>query len=481
MRYKGFCGPAYQSQAITAAGERLVNWMVERIEPSGQLVLYPTPGFTLIHQTVGNTGRAHEFYDGREFVVEDSLFFELDSSGNATFLGFVAVDSNPATISWNGPGGDEVFVTSGSNAYTMNLTTNTVTQITALNGKATQGAMLHGYFLALDAVTGTLYSSELQDGLTWTTGTMFQQRSAQPDPWIAMLVKSDYIYLFGAETGEVWYDAGSSPFPFAKHPSGGMEYGIGAAWSARVGGTSAFWLGSSRSGRGAVYRATGFSPENIATYPVQRAISQYADVSDAYADTYVEDGHTYYILSFLKANKTWVYDVEMQMWHERGTWDVDTSVSDFSVWRARCHAYCYGRHHWLDINGGAVYRASLSVGTDIDDLPIRRMRRAPTLVDENQRIYYSGFEVDLETGLGLTSGQGSNPQVMMRLSNDGGRTWTAERMRSAGKTGEFSKRVRWERCGMGRRRVFEISVTDPIPWRVTDAYLDGVKSSKAAA
>lgn len=67
---------------------------------------------------------------------------------------------------------------------------------------------------------------------------------------------------------------------------------------------------------------------------------------------------------------------------------------------------------------------------------------------------------------------GDDPQVMLRMSNDGGKTWFGELWRSAGKAGEWSKRVRWNRLGSSRRRVFEASVTDPVPWRLTGAYLD---------
>lgn len=67
---------------------------------------------------------------------------------------------------------------------------------------------------------------------------------------------------------------------------------------------------------------------------------------------------------------------------------------------------------------------------------------------------------------------GTDPQVMLRISNDGGKTWITEQWRSAGKTGEFHRRVRWNRLGMGRRRVFEVIVTDPIPWKITGAYVE---------
>ena len=64
-----------------------------------------------------------------------------------------------------------------------------------------------------------------------------------------------------------------------------------------------------------------------------------------------------------------------------------------------------------------------------------------------------------------------NPQVTLRSSNDGGKTWGNERSVSAGAQGDYRTRVRFRRLGISRDRVFEMSVTDPIPWRVVDAFM----------
>jgi hypothetical protein len=76
---------------------------------------------------------------------------------------------------------------------------------------------------------------------------------------------------------------------------------------------------------------------------------------------------------------------------------------------------------------------------------------------------------------------GVDPQVMLRMSNDGGKTWGTEMMRSTGKVGEYGKRVRWDRLGRARRRVFEISTSDPVPYRITGATIQlgqGVKGGQ---
>jgi len=63
------------------------------------------------------------------------------------------------------------------------------------------------------------------------------------------------------------------------------------------------------------------------------------------------------------------------------------------------------------------------------------------------------------------------PAAMLRWSDDGGHTWSNEYTCGAGMAGNFTRRVEWRRLGRTRDRVYELSVSDPIPWRVIDAYL----------
>jgi hypothetical protein len=64
------------------------------------------------------------------------------------------------------------------------------------------------------------------------------------------------------------------------------------------------------------------------------------------------------------------------------------------------------------------------------------------------------------------------PQVVLRWSDDAGHTWSNGYACGAGMAGNFKSRVEWRRLGRSRQRVYEISVSDAIPWRIVDAYLD---------
>lgn len=64
------------------------------------------------------------------------------------------------------------------------------------------------------------------------------------------------------------------------------------------------------------------------------------------------------------------------------------------------------------------------------------------------------------------------PLMMLRVSRDGGHTFGNEVARDFGQDGEYKKRVIWNRLGSGRDLVAELSVTDPVPVRIIDAYLE---------
>jgi hypothetical protein len=108
----------------------------------------------------------------------------------------------------------------------------------------------------------------------------------------------------------------------------------------------------------------------------------------------------------------------------------------------------------------------------LEERPIRRLRRAPHVANENSRVFYRKFELDLERGVGLATGQGETPLVMLRCSRDGGHTWGESIEMSAGALGVYTQRVIARRLGHARDMVFEITVSDPVQWSIVQAWLD---------
>lgn len=81
------------------------------------------------------------------------------------------------------------------------------------------------------------------------------------------------------------------------------------------------------------------------------------------------------------------------------------------------------------------------------------------------------FRLDIETGLGLTSGQGSDPQVSLRVSRDAGHTWEPPILRSFGEKGQYTQLVEWRQLGQARQFAVEVVITDPVPSRIAAAWM----------
>jgi hypothetical protein len=105
---------------------------------------------------------------------------------------------------------------------------------------------------------------------------------------------------------------------------------------------------------------------------------------------------------------------------------------------------------------------------------IRRLRQSPHLSTEQVLLFIDYFQLDVEAGIGLSEGQGVDPQIMLQWSDDGGHTWSNEHWTSAGRQGQYQRRALWRRLGRTRDRVWRVVVSDPCRWVFLDAFM-GVK------
>jgi hypothetical protein len=109
---------------------------------------------------------------------------------------------------------------------------------------------------------------------------------------------------------------------------------------------------------------------------------------------------------------------------------------------------------------------------------IRRERIFRHLSDEQQWIFYQWLQIDCEAGVGLSTGQGSDPQIILQWSDDGGHTWSNEHLLSAGKQGEYSRRaILKQPLGRSRDRVFKVAMSDPVKWALLNAYFGAEKGT----
>jgi len=458
-----FLGGSGHARSVSVNATRTVNLYAEMdAEGKSQIALYGTPG--LVQFATTHAAEVRGLYEaaGRLFSVVGNTFYEVSSAGVATNRGTLTSVNGPVSMADNGL---MVALVDGANGYRFTLTANVFAQIADPDFPAADRiAFQDGYFIVNDAGTGSFFITSLYG--TDVDPLDFATAEGAPDPLISLICDHRELWLFGDESTEVWFNSGAVDFPFERINGAFLEMGCGAAHSVAKLDNSVYWLTQDKRGHGQVVRAQGYQPKIVSTRAVEFAIDGYATISDAIAYTYHQEGHAFYVLTFPTANATWCLDVTTGLWHERMYWDGAENRH-----RGNCHAFCFGRHLVGDHANGKIYELDLSAYTD-DGAALRAIRRTQHQHAQGKRLFWSALQIDIEAGVGLVTGQGSDPQMMLRWSDDGGKTWSSEHWRDMGKIGEYSRRAIWRRLGQSRNRVYEVAITDPVKRVIIDAWAD---------
>lgn len=478
-------GASYTSSSFNVDAERTVNWMVELIEGSGKSAkaLYPFPGLKVFTTLADSPVRGEFIFNGRMFVVAGSTLFEVFTNGTSTSRGAVANDGNPAVMVC---GPLHLLVASGGHAYVLVLATNVLTDLTAATTLPNISFVGYsdGFFVALKQNSNQWFASSPLDATTWP-GTSTAQVSVFPDNVLALIVDHREALLLGSKQSQFYYDSGATPFPFDIIPGAFIDVGISDPYTLCRLDNSPFFIGQDERGYRMAWRIQGYNPIRVSNHAIETAWQAYPNDGKAFAYTFQYNGHLFWQVTFPTANggngATHVYDVTIGGWVDR-----DHFVGGISkAHQTNSHVMAFGMHLVGDPTSGNIYQTSApvlsgSTWTFCDDAgnAIRRYRRSPTISIENQWVHHNFINIDAEVGLGpippLLDGSGNarDPQLMLRWSNDSGKTWSNINTLNCGQAGNYSVRAIQRRLGRARNRIYEISATDPIPWRIADAYLD---------
>jgi hypothetical protein len=469
-------GSAYVARSTNAADSRMINLYPEATSEGGQTTgfLNRAPGLRLL-ATVG-TGPVRGLWPvkGVLYVVSGAGFYSVNTSYSVTYLGTIG-GSGPVSITDNGV---QIFIAVDPEGYVYNITTGVFVPVTDPDFPgASTVAFLDGYFVFTQPNSQIFWVTELYDGAN-IDPLNFASTEGSPDNLIAVNVNHREAWLFGTNSVEVWYNAGTPDFPLQRIQGAFMEVGCAATYSIAKLDNTLFWLGRDMRGRGIVYRANGYSGVRVSTHAIEFAIQSYGNISDAIAYTYQQEGHSFYVLTFPSANATWVYDVATNLWHERAGF----SDGLFTRHISNCQAAFNSEIVVGDYQNGNIYAFDLNVYADNGAIQkwLRSWRALPPGQNNLKRTSQHSLQLNCEAGVGLNDGQGSDPAVMLRWSDDGGHTWSNEHWLFMGKIGETGYRTIWRRLGMTlklRDRVYEVSGTDAVKIAIIGAELYGTPTN----
>lgn len=472
MKLEGFIGPSYTQEAPSAGMQRTVNLYPEVHEAGprkGNVArLRGTPGLRR-RVTLGDgpIRGVHRTSSGQLFVVSGANLYEVFSHWSAQVRsGSLASSSGRVTMADDGT---RLMIGDGSStAFNANLAAGSA--LSAVADADCPGGYVtwqDGYFIHTAPGTARIVISGLND----VTYDALDTATAEGRPDLLSMIVSvnRQLWLFGDQTTEVWWNSGDADFPFIRNQAAFIETGTVAPGSCVRAGGSVAWVGSDERGRGTVWHAQGVQPQRISTHAVELALSGYSRLSEASAFAYQQGGHEFYQLS-VPDGGTWVFDFSTGLWHER-MYLAETGEEPHRAWVG---TVAFGEVVVGDREDGRLYTYDLEYYSDDGD-EIRRVRRCPHVSQGEKRIRFNSFELQAEMGVGLSSGQGESPKVMLRWSGDGGHTWSNEREASLGAQGEYKNRARFLRLGADRDRVFEVSISDPVPVSLLGAEIEAVQ------
>jgi hypothetical protein len=395
-----FVGSAYKSRSLPLSAQRAVNLYLQTDEGKGgktPVALIGTPGLkpwaapALPSGATGGVRALLPLATGVLLAVVGAYVLRMNASGQVTATaGPMGTSVGPVAVEENGT---SAVMVDGNARYTVNLSTWSFATISA--PAADRVAFIDGYF-----VCNRPNSQQFDiSGLFTTTfdALDFAAAEGSPDGLVSLIADHRELWLFGAVSTEVWTNTGNVDFPFERLPGAFIQTGCAAPASPARVDNSVFWVGSDRDGQGIVWRADGYRPQRISTHAIEREIQSYRTFADAIGMSYQQDGHTFYLLTFPAADRTWCYDAATGEWHERAWFD---DLNQQRRHRANCIGSFAGNVLVGDWQTSSIYAFDLETYTDAGR-PIRRIRTAqPISGSDYQQATHWSLQVDMESGVG---------------------------------------------------------------------------------
>lgn len=448
-------GGAYSARDVIASAQRCVNLYPEinpvTSSPPVQVTHYLTPGLALL---VGDGTSLvwrclYKASNGKLYALIGQDVYSFASNFAPHFIGTISgAFTSPASMQDNGT--IVVLVDNSANGYWWDLAGETFHTIAdaAFYGSRTV-CFLDGFFIFFINNTNQFYLSPyFWNGTDAFDPTYIAAKTGGPDKINGIAVVNGELSLVGAFDTEIWYDAGGQDFPFARQPGVFIQHGMLPGWSLTSADTQTMWLGQDPQGQCIVFKGTGYQAIRVSNSAVELALQSYTTVNDAIGFIYQQDGHSFYFLTFPTADKTWVYDLATDQWHERTWTDPGTGLEHRH--RANCFAFAYGKPVVGDWQKNYLYEWSLTTYVDRVD-PIVRRRGFPHLLADGQRLSYSSFIADMDTSQAV-----GNPLVSLRWNDARGAAAGWGTAITLAVTGQGDQSMLFRQLGIGRDRVFEL-------------------------
>lgn len=425
------------------AGARLINAYAEQAPKDAKYpwLLFCRPGLTNFATLTGGAFRGAIDLDGVGYVVNGTAVNKVDSTGTVTSIGSFT-GSGPVFMARNrkSPNPQIAIVSSGIRAY---IEADVVSNITDTDLPAPIACDSIGGYIVFAIEDGRYFWTSI-DNLTSINALDFRSAEANPDGLVGIKTRGQEIILFGPRSVEFHALTGST-LVFERVSQSTLDLGcLSGAAVKDLNGVVIFPASDFT-----VRRLNGYSPERISTHAVERSIESLANKSVMTAWTFQLQGHQFYVLN--APSFTWACDLLTSNWYEWSSYQA-------ARWQAEGFLAIGGKRIVGDYAVAKLYELDPDVGQDAGEYLIWKLISGAAGQFPN-RFVADHIYLDLVVGVGTPTE--TNPQIMLRTSNDDARSWSSEMQRPIGAQGDYKRQVSFRSLGSsgqdGMR--FEIAVS----------------------
>ncbi len=481
-------GGSYKHDSLPFDSQETINLFPERggAQSKSSALLRRTPGLKLeltLSNGTGGTRGMYEASNGRAFIVRGYTLVEIDADNVETLRGTFSSTyfKDFGRVSMVDDGLYLVIASeSSTKMYTLTFSDNTfaILSDTDAPGNTPVVDYSHTYTFGFNpdsAVLGTFRHSDAGDARSWQDADQYNA-DGSPDRLVSQKAINGQMCLFGSKSHEYWYltESTVSGDTWARIPGTTRNVGIASAHAVSNIAGNLYWLGASKDGENIVWRAgEGYTPVRISNRAIEGIIAGFASVDDAWSYSFEYEGHFFFCLTFQTGNKTFLYDITENEWVNWAYRNITTGEQGRH--RAIAHMFFNRKNYVGDYENGNIYSLDKNTYTDNGD-PIVWERYFPHFENLKERVYWYSLQIDILTGSALLNGQGSDPKIQLRWSDDGGRTFGNWIQMSPGSRGEYYTRVVEYMLGDSRDRVYHLRSSEPIPISIQDKTIAEVEA-----
>lgn len=444
----------------------------------------PFAGYKRV-QLIDQNGEGRGIYASqslnRMFAVIDDDVWMFDRNITRSYIG--RINSSKGTVFITENNNNQILFSDSQRLYIYDESSSatppySVRQVTTFNGTPGFITFQNTRFISPNITTNLWKLSGANQGLTWPNTSQFEGAlQTKPDKCVATIRfpgRGNLLLVMGRTVSEQWYDVGAQLFPYQRSQSSNLDYGCLSVATIAESENFVCWLAANEKSGPVILYTSGGDINHISTDGIDFRLSQLRYPEDSYGYMFKQDGHLFYVITFVSDNVSYAYDFNNQAFYTL----CDENMNAFIPKRV---AFFNGQYYFVSIRDGNLYQLGTQFSNYdygdgvVHEVPRVRIPPSIQLPDQSRFIAgYTGFTIEqgqyefpdqdtrfvlgtedrnnitTQNGFGLGGGQDRRdrvPKVMLSISVDGSVNFGSRQAIELNPFGRRMNKLMWYRLG----------------------------------